>query len=90
MRVEKELLRSMNNFKTLLEQFDAALRKYNPVNYTKLQPPLPKKEINRYLTNFELKIIKNYCCYLAGRMALISQMEKILAMKYGIMVLCFR
>jgi hypothetical protein len=39
----------MNAFKILLEKFDAILREYNPVNYEKLQEPLSRAEIERYL-----------------------------------------
>lgn len=39
----------MSNILTLTQRLDALLREYNPVNYHKLQPPLPDDEIKSYL-----------------------------------------
>jgi hypothetical protein len=33
----------MERFEELLQRFDSTLQKYNPKNYKKLQPPLPKQ-----------------------------------------------
>ncbi len=45
---------SDNSFNSLLQKFDYTLQKCNPVNYTRLQPPLPEEEIDKYLNNFGL------------------------------------
>ena len=39
----------MQTFKSLLEELDATLKKYNMQEYEKLQSPLPTKEIDEYL-----------------------------------------
>ena len=39
----------MKNFSSLLKDLDEILKKYNPVNYNLLMPPLPKNEMNMFL-----------------------------------------
>ncbi|OIQ97454.1 hypothetical protein GALL_204640 [mine drainage metagenome] len=39
----------MKTFKSLLQELDTTLRNYNIVEYNKLQPPLPDKEIDKSL-----------------------------------------
>ncbi|MDE3145179.1 MAG: hypothetical protein KGL19_13560 [Bacteroidota bacterium] len=41
----------MNSFKLLLQELDTTLRTYNIVEYHKLQPPLPDKEIEKKLND---------------------------------------
>jgi hypothetical protein len=45
----------MKTIETLLEEFDAVLRKYNLPNYSKLYPPLPEDEIIDCLNQLKLK-----------------------------------
>ena len=40
----------MKTFKSLLAELDAVLRKYNPIEYKKLQPPLSDEEIEKKLS----------------------------------------
>jgi len=42
------------NFENLLTKFEETLKKYNPRNYEKLQPPLPDEQINYYLDKLHL------------------------------------
>lgn len=44
----------MSEFRKLLERFDRTLRKYNPPNYAKLQPPLSVREIDYYLDKLQI------------------------------------
>jgi hypothetical protein len=44
----------MDTFKKLLQRFDSALQKYNPKNYVKLQPPLPKNEVEIFLKRLRI------------------------------------
>jgi hypothetical protein len=47
-------LEVMPDFKDLLKKFDRTLRKCNPKNYAKLQPPLPGREIDHFLDQLHL------------------------------------
>lgn len=42
------------NFESLIIKFEETLKKYNPRNYEKLQPPLPDGQINYYLDKLHL------------------------------------
>jgi hypothetical protein len=44
----------MKNINVLINKFDTVLKKYNPVNYQKMQPPLSKAQINEYLMSIKL------------------------------------
>jgi hypothetical protein len=44
----------MSDFKDLLIKFDSTLRKYNPKNYERLQPPLSGQEIIHFLDQLQL------------------------------------
>ncbi len=44
----------MNSFRSVIEKFDSTLRKFNFVNYRKLQNPLPEREIDNYLKTLEV------------------------------------
>ena len=39
----------MKDLPILLKELDAVLKQYNPINYSKLLPPLPKKEMDAFL-----------------------------------------
>jgi len=45
----------MTETKLLLAELDTVLRKYNIVEYTKLQPPLPDEEIDKYFEEFGIE-----------------------------------
>jgi hypothetical protein len=44
----------MTSFELLLNEFDLALRKYNPVNYARLYPPLAELELEASLKNLKI------------------------------------
>lgn len=45
----------MESFKELINKFDFTLRKYNPVNYKKLQVSLTNREIDLYLNKLQIE-----------------------------------
>lgn len=42
------------NFESLLIKFEETLKRYNPRNYEKLQPPLPEQQLNYHLDKLHL------------------------------------
>ncbi len=44
----------MQTFKALISELDSVLKTYNPVEYKKLQPPLPDDCVNKYLNEINI------------------------------------